>query len=321
MAITINNKTSAMSGVDSITDSTGGNLVPAGAIQMYAVNTAPTGWLLCDGTAVSRTTYANLFATIVPSKGTVTITIASPAVVTLASHGFQTGDMIYLTTTGALPTGLSANTIYYVINVNSTTFRLATSAANAAAGTAINTSGSQSGTHTLRYCPYGLGDASTTFNVPNMRGRAPIGAGTGSGLTARVLGTQYGAETVTLTSSNIPSLTTGNQSANHTHSGTSSGVSVNHYHQCFSDGVGSGGMGRGQYGFSALGGGYAGVLIVGSGQNNYSTSYTGYISSDHTHTMTTGNESTNHTHTYTNASQTGVNTIPPAIGISFIIKT
>jgi len=89
MPIAINNKTAAISGVDALTDSAGGSWVPAGSVQMYAMNTAPTGWLLCDGTAVSRTTYANLFAAIVPSKGTVTITIATPGVVTLASHGFQ----------------------------------------------------------------------------------------------------------------------------------------------------------------------------------------------------------------------------------------
>lgn len=32
-----------------------------GSIQMYGGATAPTGWLLCDGSAVSRTTYARLF--------------------------------------------------------------------------------------------------------------------------------------------------------------------------------------------------------------------------------------------------------------------
>lgn len=36
--------------------------VPAGCIQMYAGSSAPTGWLICDGSAVSRTTYAGLFA-------------------------------------------------------------------------------------------------------------------------------------------------------------------------------------------------------------------------------------------------------------------
>ncbi len=37
---------------------------PSGAILMYGVATAPTGWLLCNGAAVSRTTYAVLFAVI-----------------------------------------------------------------------------------------------------------------------------------------------------------------------------------------------------------------------------------------------------------------
>ena len=37
---------------------------PTGSITMYGAATAPTGWLLCDGSAVSRTTYADLFAII-----------------------------------------------------------------------------------------------------------------------------------------------------------------------------------------------------------------------------------------------------------------
>lgn len=36
--------------------------IPTGALMDYAGTTAPTGWLLCDGAAVSRTTYAALFA-------------------------------------------------------------------------------------------------------------------------------------------------------------------------------------------------------------------------------------------------------------------
>ena len=36
---------------------------------------------------------------------------------------------------------------------------------------------------------WGAGDGSTTFNVPDFRGRVLVGAGTGSGLTPRVLGT------------------------------------------------------------------------------------------------------------------------------------
>src|SRR5688572_13958247 len=35
----------------------------------YAGSSAPTDWLLCDGSAVSRTTYANLFAVIGTTYG------------------------------------------------------------------------------------------------------------------------------------------------------------------------------------------------------------------------------------------------------------
>ena len=45
------------------------NNTPAGVINMWATTTAPTSWLLCDGTAVSRTTYAALFAVISTTYG------------------------------------------------------------------------------------------------------------------------------------------------------------------------------------------------------------------------------------------------------------
>jgi microcystin-dependent protein len=146
----------------------------------------PDGFLLCDGSTISRTTYSRLFNVIVPSRGTVTVTIASPGVVTEVAHDFQTGESVYLTTTGALPTGLTANTLYFVIMVTADTFRLATTYANAIAGTAINTTGTQSGTHAIFACPYGLGDGSTTFNIPDLRGAVPRGSGTSSGYTQNV---------------------------------------------------------------------------------------------------------------------------------------
>jgi microcystin-dependent protein len=39
-------------------------LLPAGAIMPFAMNSVPTNWLACDGAAVSRATYANLFTAI-----------------------------------------------------------------------------------------------------------------------------------------------------------------------------------------------------------------------------------------------------------------
>lgn len=117
------------------------NVIPAGSMFDFAGSTAPTGYLLCYGQAVSRTTYATLFNAI----GTV----------------------------------------------------------------------------------HGAGDGSTTFNLPDARGRTRAGkdnmggstAGRittgGSGIDGTVLGAAGGAETHTLTTPQIPSHT-------HTNSGNRS---------------------------------------------------------------------------------------------------
>ena len=89
-----------------------------GTILPTVATSAPTGWLLCDGSAVSRTTYANLF------------------------------------------------------NMVGTTF--------------------------------GAGNGSTTFNLPDLRGRAIIGVGQGSGLTNRTRGQTGGAETHQLATTELP---------------------------------------------------------------------------------------------------------------------
>lgn len=152
-------------------------LTPVGSITMFGGVSSPDGWLLCQGDAVSRSTYSALFAALTLSKGTITVTITNPAVFTKASHGLATGDCVELTTTGALPTGFSVYTNYYVIYVDASTFRLASSLANALAGTAIEGTGTQYGTHTLRYIPWG-GSGSTDFLLPDFREAAPAGAGT-----------------------------------------------------------------------------------------------------------------------------------------------
>lgn len=46
------------------------NVTPTGVVLPYAGSAAPSGWLLCYGQAISRTTYANLFAAIGTSFGT-----------------------------------------------------------------------------------------------------------------------------------------------------------------------------------------------------------------------------------------------------------
>jgi len=74
-----------------------------------------------------------------------TVTIASPGVFTKDNHGLFAGNKISIVTSGALPTGLSVDTFYYVISDGLTddAFKVASTKT----GSAIDTSGSQSGTH------------------------------------------------------------------------------------------------------------------------------------------------------------------------------
>lgn len=72
-----------------------------------------------------------------------TVTIAGPAVVTFTSSSLVDGTAIVLETTGALPTGLTVGTTYYVRNASGSTCNLSATPS----GALINTSGSQSGTH------------------------------------------------------------------------------------------------------------------------------------------------------------------------------
>lgn len=132
---------------------------PIGTLLPYAGASSPTNWLLCDGSSISRTTYAELFS-------------------------------------------------------------------------AIGTT-------------YGSGDGSTTFGIPDLRGRTPVGKDNmggsaasrltsgGSGVDGATLGATGGAETHTMTTTEMPSHTH-IQNA-HTHTQNSHNHSQNpHNHYIFS---------------------------------------------------------------------------------------
>lgn len=78
---------------------------------------------------------------------------------------------------------------------------------------------------------FGVGDGSTTFNLPDGRGRALIGVGTGPSLSARAMGASGGAETHTLAVGEIPA---------HDHA-------MSYYNQTYTSGAGAmvGGLGSG----------------------------------------------------------------------------
>lgn len=61
----------------------------------------------------------------------------------------DTGTAVTVSSSGTLPAGLAASTNYFVINVSSTTIKLATSILNANSGTAIDITSAGTGTHTI----------------------------------------------------------------------------------------------------------------------------------------------------------------------------
>ena len=221
-----------------------GASIPSASMQMFAgaitqtvsagvvTTTAPTGWLLCNGNAVSRTTYSALW-------------------------------------------------------------------------TALGQTSS----------PYGQGDGSTTFNLPDTRGRVPMGSGTGLGLnasgtgatsgsamTARALGAWFGEETHLLTTTEL---------ASHTHANTvgstaggsnqiTGGMSANENHTHYLD-------------MSSYNGGGNYTAVGLNGPQFPSNGQTKSTNLAHTHNIGINNvaEGGNSRHA----------TIPPALVFNFIIKT
>jgi hypothetical protein len=97
---------------------------------------------------------------------------ATNDIITKASHGFSTGDEIFYHCDGAgVVTGLTNNTIYYVVDIDGGTFYLATTRALAIAGTAIDLT-RPTGTDGHFYTPT---NSELALNVENSTDEAVLG--------------------------------------------------------------------------------------------------------------------------------------------------
>lgn len=118
------------------------DVTPAGFVSMNAVSGGGFGSLDygTDDNPVS-----DAAGTTLVSSGVVTISIASPGVVTWNNHGLEEGSVVRFTVSGgSLPTGIVSGTSYYIVNATTDTFNVSATKG----GVAINTTGTSSGTIT-----------------------------------------------------------------------------------------------------------------------------------------------------------------------------
>jgi len=131
----------------------------AGQMQNnFAINSSDEGQLALKAAANNQSNYPFMVKwDDAPASRSfnATISIAAPGVVTKVAHGLSVGDAVKLATSGALPTGLTAGTTYYVKTApDADTFTLSATPG----GAAITTTGTQSGTHTVSTQPSGSVD-------------------------------------------------------------------------------------------------------------------------------------------------------------------
>lgn len=96
----------------------------------------------------SQPNFVGSNSAIAASTSAVTISNASPTVISWTAHGLLDGQGLMLTTTGTLPAGLSINTVYFVQVINANSFNLSL----VPFGTKVNTTNAGSGTHTATAC-------------------------------------------------------------------------------------------------------------------------------------------------------------------------
>ncbi len=113
-----------------------GATVGAGLYSTYTVTSAAFVTGMTTTAGVYDTVYTPATGNLV-STGSYAITASSANILTTAIHGLTTGTRILYTCVGTTISGLTSGTSYYVVVITTTTFKLATTAANALAATPV----------------------------------------------------------------------------------------------------------------------------------------------------------------------------------------
>ena len=149
----------------------------------------PTNYLECDGSSVSRTTYAGLLSSITQTQSCTTSNTS--ANLTVVSSVNMLGSYVE-------GTGIPSNT--YVASITNSTTVVLSQAATASA------------TVNVVFFNWGNGNGSSTFNIPDLR--AYVTAGQGSELVGQTVANSFtsvtsagqliGAQTITIAGANLP---------------------------------------------------------------------------------------------------------------------
>lgn len=295
----------------------------------------PSGFLWCNGAAVSRATYAALFAAL-------SVAVTGNRTSGSTSIASVSEDLRNLGLVGAKieGTGIPAGATITAVTASSLTISAA-----ATSGSATSTS--------LTIIPWGSGDGSTTFNVPDKRGR--VGAGrddmgaagdaaasrlTSATIVGTILANAGGSQTHTLLEAELAvhahtattSITVAGSGA-HTHTGTTDGGG-SHNHGGVTNSTNSHDHSYGtanRKNETAASGGAVDNLWKGTASdttgNQPAHQHTIGTEAAHTHTFTIGSSGT-HSHTATgtvtvnnSGSGNAHNNVQPTIVENWIIKT
>jgi microcystin-dependent protein len=262
--------------------------IPAGILTAFAGSSAPDGWLICDGSEISRTVYADLFSAI-------GITYGSGD----GSTSFNLPDLRSRTPIGK---GDTVNTILGDSDGLSEANRSLTHNHGVTVpGHFHDMSGAGSTLAT---------NIAHTHNNSSVSGTITIGS--------YDLSHSHGGTTGTESQGHTHSGSTGTESQGHTHSGSTTFESSDHAHYVSgttnTDGAHNHVMptSRGSTVSSGSGGkvdknngsvdGNTGTVNTGSSSSEHAhgfAAWTGGVNANHTHSFTTGGVSANHTHSFT----------------------
>lgn len=267
---------------------------PPGIIEPFGGIDIPAGWLKCEGQSLARSAYPDLFSALTKLLVGSTTNGSTSVTITSGQTQAELQEYVGMPISGS-PLGLGA----VIVSVAGSVLTLDLPSSATATGAE------------LRVVPHGYAGG-TTFNLPNLKTRVPVGRDTTDTAFDR-LGETGGEKAVTLSSAQIPA---------HTHPASSSGGS--HAHTAVADGDGGHNHTTRTWGHGLGGGGASAVTRHTASGAAFTYDMPSTTDGAHSHPITV-DTSASHSHTIDVSNNTGGggshNNLQPYVVLNYIIKT